>query len=57
MPEQSILSVMTGSASAKATPIEARDEHKMAELRSLVLEAAIDSAMRRAGEALAAAMK
>ncbi|HMJ15040.1 MAG TPA: HEAT repeat domain-containing protein [Polyangiaceae bacterium] len=57
MPEQSILSVLTGSASAKATPIEARDAHKMAELRALVLERAIESAMRRAPEALAAAMK
>jgi hypothetical protein len=57
MPEQSILSVMTGSASAKASPVEARDQHRMAELRALVLERAIDSAMRRAPEALAAAMK
>jgi HEAT repeat protein len=57
MPEQSILSVMTGSASAKATPVEARNQHRMAELRALVLERAIESAMRRAPEALAAAMK
>ncbi|HEY6558048.1 MAG TPA: HEAT repeat domain-containing protein [Polyangiaceae bacterium] len=57
MPEQSILSVMTGSASAKASPVEARDRHRMAELRALVLERAIESAMRGAPEAFAAAMK
>jgi len=57
MPEQAILSTMAGSASAKASHLEAKDERKMAELRKTVLDAAIDSAMRRAGEALAAAMK
>jgi hypothetical protein len=57
MPEQSIMGVLTGSASAKATQREAKDQNKMAELRRAVLEAAIDSAMRRAAEALQAAMK
>jgi hypothetical protein len=57
MPEQSILSVLSGSASAKASPLEARDERKMAELRSMVLDAAIESAMRRAPQALEAAME
>lgn len=57
MPEQSIVSTMSGSASAKASTVEARDERRMAELRSLVLEAAIDSAMKRAAIALEAEMK
>jgi hypothetical protein len=57
MPEQSILSALSGSASAKATPVEAKNERRIAELRNLVLEAAVDSAMRRAPEALEAAMK
>jgi hypothetical protein len=57
MPEQSIVSTMSGSASAKASTLEARDERRMAELRSLVLEAAIDSAMKRAAVALEAEMR
>ncbi len=57
MPEQSILGTVSGSASTKASPSEARDKAKSAELERTVLNAAIESAIRRAPEALAAATR
>ena len=57
MPDQSLMGTMSGSASARASPEEARSKVRSAELRSAVLEAAISSAMRRAPEALAAAAR
>ncbi|MEB2311337.1 MAG: HEAT repeat domain-containing protein [Sorangiineae bacterium] len=52
MPEESIAGTVSGSASAKASPEEARDRRRDAELRHAVLVAAVDSAIRRAPEAL-----
>ena len=57
MPEQSILGTVSGSASTKASESEAKDKKKSAELENIVVAAAIDSAVRRAPEALAAASK
>jgi hypothetical protein len=57
MPEQSILGTVSGSASTKASEREARDKKKSAELERIVVTAAIESAVRRAPEALAAASK
>ncbi len=57
MPEQSILGTVSGSASTKASAREARDKKKSAELARTVVTAAIESAVRRAPEALAAASK
>jgi hypothetical protein len=57
MPGQTIAGTVSGSASARATPQEASDRKKSAELQKAVLEAAISSAMRRAPEALFAAAK
>jgi len=55
MPGQTIAGTVSGSASARATPEEASDRKKSAELQRAVLEAAIGSAMRRAPQALLAA--
>jgi hypothetical protein len=57
MPEQSILGTVSGSASTKASEREARDKKKSAELERIVVTAAIESAVRRAPEALAQASK
>lgn len=57
MPEQSLVGTVSGSASARASPQEARDKQKSADIRSAVLEAAISSAIRRTPEALLAAAR
>src|SRR6185503_2900598 len=57
MPDQALVGTVSGSASARASPDEARDRERSAELRSAVLEAAVASAMRRAPEALLAASR
>jgi hypothetical protein len=57
MPDQALVGTVSGSASARASPDEARDRARSAELRSAVLEAAVASAMRRAPEALLAASR
>jgi hypothetical protein len=56
MPQQSIAATFSGSASARASLDEAHDSGRAAELRRAVLDAAIDSAVRRAPEALLAAV-
>jgi hypothetical protein len=55
MPEQAIMGKVSGSASAKASAAEVRDESKRAELRRAVLDAAVASAVSRAPAALLAA--
>jgi len=57
MPEQSIAAKVTGSASATLSQEEAKDQARAAELRRSVLEAAIESALRRAPRALLAAAR
>ena len=57
MPEQSIAAKVSGRASATASPQDADDASKLAELRRSVLEAAIASALRRAPPALLAAAR
>jgi hypothetical protein len=57
MPDQSIAAKVTGSASAALSQEEARDSTRSAELRRSVLEAAIESALRRAPRALLAAAR
>jgi hypothetical protein len=57
MPEHAILGTVSGSASTKASQSEAKDKQKSAELERIVVTAAIESAVRRAPEALAAASK
>lgn len=52
MPEEAIAGTVSGSASAKASPEEQRDKARDQELRHAVLVAAVDSAIRRAPEAL-----
>ena len=55
--DEAIVGIVAGSASARAAAEEADDESRMASLRSEVLGAAIDSALRRAPDAIRAAMK
>ncbi len=57
MPEEAIVGIVAGSASARASAEDAADESRMAALRSEVLGAAIDSALKRAPDAIKAAMK
>ena len=57
MPQQSIAGMISGSASATASRAEVRDQRRAAELRRSVIAAAMDSALRRAPEALLAATK
>lgn len=57
MPDQSIAAKVSGSASATLTEAEAKDQARAAELRRAVLEAAIESALRRAPRALLAAAR
>jgi hypothetical protein len=57
MPEQALVGTVSGSASTKASQNDARDKKKSAELEDIVVAAAIESAVRRAPQALAAASK
>ena len=57
MPERAIASLVSGSAQGRASSAVARDEKKLAQLRREVLTAAVASAMRRASEAIRAAVK
>ncbi len=57
MPDQALMGTVSGSASARASTDEASNQKRSAELRSAVLEAAVSSAMRRAPEALLAAVR
>lgn len=57
MPEQSIAAKVSGSASAQASEQEVADQARSAQLRKEVLEAAIESALRRAPPALVAAAR
>jgi hypothetical protein len=57
MPDQDIAGTMSGSARTRASAAEARNKIKDGELRLMVLEAAVESAMRRAPEALLAAAR
>jgi HEAT repeat protein len=57
MPDQSIAAKVSGSASATLSQEEAKDQARAAELRRAVLEAAIESALRRAPRALYAAAR
>lgn len=52
MPEQAIAGKVTGSASAKASPVELKDPRRRDKLRDEVLFAAVESALRRAQPAL-----
>jgi len=56
MPGRAIASLVSGSAKAKAESAVARDEKRLAELRQEAVSAAISSAMRRAPDAIRAAM-
>jgi hypothetical protein len=55
MPGQTIKGVVSGSARASGSADEIGDAHAMADLRRSALEAAIESAIRRAPQALRAA--
>jgi hypothetical protein len=55
MPDQAIAGKVSGSASAEASPSEISDARRHAKLRDDVLEAAVDSALRRAPPAILAA--
>ncbi|MCA9600300.1 MAG: HEAT repeat domain-containing protein [Myxococcales bacterium] len=57
MPEQAIAGTVSGSASTKASRAEARDKRRSFELKRTVLAAAVESAVKRAPEALFAAAK
>jgi hypothetical protein len=57
MPGRDIASLVSGSAQEEASDAVARDRKKLAALRSEVVAAAVASAMRRAPEAIRAAMK
>jgi hypothetical protein len=57
MPEQAIAGTVSGTASTKASKSEAKDKKRSRELQRMVLAAAIESAIRRAPEALAAATR
>jgi hypothetical protein len=57
MPDQSIVAKVSGSASAALNQEEAKDQTRAAELRRAVLEAAIESALKRAPRALLAAAR
>ena len=55
MPSQAMAGTVSGSAKTTASRQEARDKRRSAELRRRVLNAAVESALRRVPEALAAA--
>jgi hypothetical protein len=57
VPDETIVGIVAGSASARAAAEDADDEPRMASLRSEVLGAAIDSALKRAPDAIKSAMK
>jgi hypothetical protein len=57
VPDEAIVGIVAGTASARAAAEDADDEPRMASLRSEVLGAAIDSAVKRAPDAIKAAMK
>jgi hypothetical protein len=57
MPEQAIAGTVSGTASTKASKSEAKNKKRSRELQRMVLAAAIESAIRRAPEALAAATR
>jgi hypothetical protein len=57
MPGRSIQGKVSGSARVRGDLSRAKDAKQHAEMRRNVIEAAIDSAMKRAGEALAAAVR
>jgi len=57
MPDEAIAARLSGSASATATERDAQDKSKSAELRRAVIEAAVQSALRRAPPALMAAAR
>jgi hypothetical protein len=57
MPERAIAALVSGSAKGSAASSVARDEKRLAALRLDVLTAAVASAMRRAPEAIRAAMR
>ena len=57
MPERAIASLVSGSARGKASSSVMQDEKRLAALRLDVLSAAVASAMRRAPEAIRAAMR
>lgn len=57
LPQEDVAGTMSGSARARASSAEASNKRKDAELQLMVVEAAIDSALRRAPEALLAAAR
>jgi hypothetical protein len=57
LPEESIVGMVSGNASTKATPDEAKNKRKSEELERTVVTAAIESAVRRVPQALEAATK
>ena len=57
LPQEDVAGTISGSARARASSAEANNKHKDAELQVMVVEAAIDSALRRAPEALLAATR
>jgi hypothetical protein len=57
IPDEAIVGIVAGSASARAAAEDADDESRMASLRSEVLGAAIDSALKRAPDAIKSAMR
>jgi hypothetical protein len=52
MPEQAIAGKVSGTASAKTSSVELKDQRRREELRDQVLFAAVESALRRAQPAL-----
>jgi hypothetical protein len=57
VPDEAIVGIVGGSASARTAADDAGDEPRMASLRSEVLGAAIESALKRAPDAIKASMK
>lgn len=57
MPGQTIKGVLSGSAKAEGSAAQAADQEAMDDLRRMALEAAIESAIRRAPPALQAAVE
>lgn len=57
MPEQAIAGTVSGSASTTASRAESKDRRRSAELKRAVLSAAVESAVRRSPDALAAAAR
>jgi hypothetical protein len=57
LPSKAIVGLVSGSASARASALEAKSAQRMAQFRREVLAAAVDSALRRAPAALEAAAR